>query len=183
MTTLTYEDIIDQFATMCTQHYQVNEFSTSPLLSDLEVGSKGNQDPAVFPYVFLQPTGGSVSQGKMVYSFNLIVMDRVKPNMDKETNTISDMIQIGQDLIAYWNFSVPRLNADIMLPVQVIPFVERFDTSLSGATFQIQIETPFVLDRCIAPFKFVQPVEEPVEILAENGNYIVTENQINIIEE
>jgi hypothetical protein len=154
MTSLTYEDIIDGFQTACNLHYQVNEFSTSPLLSDLEVGTKGNQDPAVFPYVFLQPTGGQLAQGKMVYSFNMIVMDRVKPDMYKETNTISDMIQIGQDLIAWWNWSVPRPDADIMLPIQVLPFVERFDSSLSGATFQLQIETPFILDRCIAPFKF-----------------------------
>jgi len=70
-----------------------------------------------------------------------------------------------------------------MLPMQVIPFVERFDNMLSGATFQLQIETPFILDRCIAPFKPVPPIEVPVEILSENGDYIVTENQINIIEE
>lgn len=166
---LTYEDIIDGFQQACNLHYQVNEFSTSPLLSDLEVGTKGNQDPAVFPYVFLQPTGGQLAQGKMVYSFNMIVMDRVKPDMYKETNTISDMIQIGQDLIAWWNWSVPRPDADIMLPIQVLPFVERFDSSLSGATFQLQIETPFILDRCIAPFKFVPPpVPPPVPVDCTN---------------
>lgn len=150
---MTYEDIIDLFKQACNLHYQVNEFSTSPLLSDFEVGNKDNQNPALYPYVFLQPTGGQLAQGRMLYNFNLIVADRVKPNMDKETNTISDMIQIGQDLIAYWNFSVPRPDGDVILPLTVIPFVERFDNSLSGATFQIQIETPFALDKCIAPFK------------------------------
>ena len=180
---MTYEDIIDLFALACAQHYQINEFSTSPLLSDLEVGTKGTQTPAVYPYVFLQPIGGTLAQGEMQYQFNLIVMDRVKQNMDKETNTISDMIQIGQDIIAYWNFSVPRPDAYISLPLSVAPFVERFDNILAGATFTINVNTPFALDKCIAPFRPVTPVVEPVEILAENGNYIVTENQINIIEE
>ena len=155
---MTYEEIINQFKTICQSHYQVNEFSTSPLLSDFEVGSKGDQNPAVYPYVFLQPTGsGRLEKGKMVYSFNMIVADRVKRDQDKETNTISDMIQIGQDIIAYWNYSVPRPDADIMLPVTIIPFVERFDGVLSGATFGINIETPFILDKCIAPFKTLPP--------------------------
>jgi hypothetical protein len=155
---MTYNQIIETFQEACNLHWQINEFSTSPLLTDFEVGTKGNQNPAIYPYVFLQPTGGQLAQGKMVYSFNMIVTDRVKQDQDKETDTISNMIQIGQDIIAYWNFSVPRPDADIMLPMQVIPFVERFDNMLSGATFQLQIETPFILDRCIAPFKDVLPI-------------------------
>jgi len=132
---LTYEDIIDGFGQACDLHYQVNEWSTSPLLSDLEVGTKGNQDPAVFPYVFLQPTGGQLAQGKMVYSFNMIVMDRVKPDMYKETNTISDMIQIGQDLshggigvyhvpmqISCYPYRFYRLLSALIHPYLVQPF-------------------------------------------------------------
>ncbi len=150
---MTYEDIINTFKTACNLHYQVNEFSTSPLITDFEVGTKNNQEPALFPYVFLQPTGGTLQEGRMVYNFNLIITNRVKQNMDLETNQISDMIQIGQDLIAYWNYKVPREVGDIILPVTVTPFVERFDNMLSGATFGIQIESPFALDMCIAPFK------------------------------
>ena len=98
---MTYEEIIQLFETVCADHYQVNEMSTSPDLTDLEVGNKGDQQPAVYPYVFLQPTPSRLEKGSMIYTFNMIVMDRVKRNMDKETNTISDMIQIGQDIIAY----------------------------------------------------------------------------------
>ena len=83
----------------------------------------------------------------------MIVMDRVKRDMDKETNTISDMIQIGQDIIAYFNFKVPRPDALIQLPVNVTPFVEKFDGVVSGATFTVNVQTPFTLDMCIAPYK------------------------------
>ena len=150
---MTYEEIIQLFETVCNDHYQVNEFSTSPDLTDLEVGSKGNQEPAVYPYVFLLPTTSRLEKGSMIYSFNMIVMDRVKRDMDKETNTISDMIQIGQDIIAYFNFKVPRPDALIQLPVNVTPFVEKFDGVVSGATFTVNVQTPFALDMCIAPYK------------------------------
>ncbi len=150
---MTYEEIIQLFETVCADHYQVNEFSTSPDLTDLEVGNKGDQQPAVYPYVFLQPTPSRLEKGSMIYTFNMIVMDRVKRNMDKETNTISDMIQIGQDIIAYFNFKVPRPDALIQLPVSVTPFVEKFDGVVSGATFTISVQTPFTLDMCIAPYK------------------------------
>jgi len=151
---MTYEAIIDEFKYICQQHWQVNEFSTSPLLSDLEVGTKGSKTPAVYPYVFLQPTPSSLNEGSMIYNFNLIVMNRVVQDMDKETAQISDMIQIGQDIIAYWNWKVPRPQGMILLPVTITPFVERFDALLAGATFTIQIQVPFALDMCIAPYKF-----------------------------
>ena len=150
---MTYEEIIQLFETICNDHYQVNEFSTSPDLSDLEVGDKGNQNPAVYPYVFLQPTPSRLEKGSMIYSFNMIVMDRVKRDEEKQTNTISDMIQIGQDIIAYFNFKVPRPDALIALPVTLTPFVEKYDGVVSGATFQINVQTPFILDMCIAPYK------------------------------
>lgn len=150
---MTYQQIIQLFEFICEDHLQVNEFSTSPLLSDIEVGTKGNENPATYPYVFLQPTGSNLQKGSMIYNFNLIICDRVKRNMDLETNTISDMIQIGQDIIAYFNFSQPRPDAEIELPFTITPFVERFDGILAGATFNIRVQTPFVLDKCIAPFK------------------------------
>ena len=150
---MTYQEIIDLFEFICTDHFQINEFSTSPLLSDFEVGTKGNQNPATFPYVFLQPISSRLEKGSMIYSFNLIVADRVKKEMSKEVNTISDMIQIGQDIIAYFNFSNPRPDSLIQLPSPVTPFVERFDNQLAGATYQINVQTPFILDKCIAPFR------------------------------
>ena len=150
---MTYEEIIQTFESICNDHFQINEFSTSPDLTDLEVGNKGNQQPAVYPYVFLQPTPSRLEKGSMIYSFNMIVMDRVKRNQDKEVNTISDMIQIGQDIIAYFNFSVPRPDALIQLPVTITPFVEKFDGVVSGATFQVNVQTEFILDMCIAPYK------------------------------
>lgn len=150
---MTYQEIIQLFEFICADHLQVNEFSTSPLLSDIEVGVKGNQKPAVYPYVFLQPIGSRMEKGAYVHNFNLIVFDRVKREMNLETNTISDMIEIGNDIIAYFNFSVPRPDALIDLPVSVTPFVERFDGLVSGATFQISVRTPFILDKCIAPYK------------------------------
>ena len=36
---MTYQEIIQLFEFICTDHYQINEFSTSPLLSDFEVGN------------------------------------------------------------------------------------------------------------------------------------------------
>ena len=161
---MTYEEIIQLFETICNDHYQVNEFSTSPDLTDLEVGNKGNQEPAVYPYVFLQPVPSRLEKGSMVYSFNMIVMDRVKRDQDKEVNTISDMIQIGQDIIAYFNLKVPRPDALIQLPTPITPFVEKFDGVVSGATFQINVQTPFNLNMCIAPYKTQAPTPpEPVE--------------------
>lgn len=150
---MTYQEIVQLFEFICTDHRQVNEFSTSPLLSDLEVGTKGNENPASYPYVFLQPLNSRLQQGSMIYSFNLIIFDRVKREMDLETNVISDMVQIGQDIIAYWNWSQPRPDALIQLPTSITPFVERFDGVVAGATFQINLETPFILDKCDAPFK------------------------------
>lgn len=150
---MTYEEIIQLFEFICEDHRQINEFSTSPALTDLEVGTKGNQNPALYPYVFLQPVQSRLEKGSMIYSFNMIVMDRVKREMDLETNTISDMIQIGQDLIAYFNWSQPRPDALIQLPSSITPFVEKFDGVVAGATFQVNVQTPFILDKCFAPFK------------------------------
>ena len=158
---MTYQEIIQLFETICADHYQINEFSTSPLLTDLEVGTKGSQTPAVYPYVFLQPTPSRLEKGSMVYTFNMIVMNRVKRDQDKEVDQISDMIQIGQDIIAYFNLRVPRPDALIQLPVTVTPFVERFDGLVTGATFGINVQTPFALNMCIAPYKTPPPPPPP----------------------
>lgn len=150
---MTYQEIIQLFETICADHYQVNNFSTSPDLTDLEVGNRQTQTPAVYPYVFLQPTTSRLEKGSMIYSFNMVVMNRVKRDMDKEVDQISDMIQIGQDIIAYFNLKIPRPDSLIVLPVNVTPFVEKYDGLVSGATFQINVQTPFALDMCIAPYK------------------------------
>ena len=64
----------------------------------------------------------------------------------------SDCQQYIDDILAELRFGTPLNDFDLTLNVNLTPFKERFQDTVAGMTATLEIEIPFALNACIAPY-------------------------------
>ena len=80
-------------------------------------------------------------------------------NYDIETDLFSDTLQIAEDILAQYKYSVTAAQGDyediydLQLPTTISPFSERYDDILVGWTITLTLVINDPLNRCIAPIK------------------------------
>ena len=99
---LTFNQIIRRIRTIATDHLQVKTFGRG-LVTDFLTDKTTN-----YPAVFLQNAGGQISPSRhsSTVSFRMFIIDMVHVSEDSKENELdvqSDMISIGQDLLAQMN--------------------------------------------------------------------------------
>lgn len=82
-------------------------------------------------------------------------------NYDIQNELLSDTLEICQDILAQFKYSVNALQGDyytdkydITLPTNISPFMEAYDDILVGWNLPISIQVQTPLNRCIAPFNY-----------------------------
>lgn len=148
----TYKELIKSFeaialAQLAVKHFQVGELS--------DVDMQTNVDPFQrYPMVFLIPRPSSMDRfGKMVLGFTMIVADIAKNEEDLQVNIHNNTLMIMQDIFSKIIMSPPSsVDWDIQTPINVVPFVERFNNNLAGwsAEINVMLNSPFNL--CDAAF-------------------------------
>lgn len=175
---MTYKEIVDKIAVICTGHDIIREFGYGAI-SDLKTlnteantglydDSAYGESQTLYPYVFLNPTQSTRSSQAITYRFNMIVMDTVLDNglellpnpqdLDQKDppygqtlQVQSDCAQYVDDIIAALRFGTD-LKMDIQLSVNLTPFKERFADTVAGMTATIEIEVTKPINKCIAPY-------------------------------
>lgn len=148
-----YKEVVGYFEKLSMSHMAVNQFQ-SGMISDVDVQTQ-DLSPTRYPYVFLVHRGGTIdSGGKTTFSFSLIVMDIAKNTEELEVNRLSDCHDILQDLISKimltdWN----EVQMNITTPIMTTPFVERFNSNLSGWAAEVDVIIKAPLNLCEAAFK------------------------------
>lgn len=165
---MTYYQLVKAIQTACEDHPFIQSYGYG-MISNIET-------PLVYsdrryPYVFLNPTAHTMSEGTLRYRFNLIVMDLAgedfvdvtnNPPSPSEAPTIihgedfvlqaqSDCLLYINDILAELRYSID--NTDVVLNVSLTPFEERFDDTVAGMTAAIEVVVPNLLDKCDSPIK------------------------------
>lgn len=171
---LNYKNIIDDFEKLAKEHKQINSFGTgdirqliyltqekkgAPQIND-EWGDNNKDLAPTYPLLYVLPSSVVRGEQSLTHSFNVIICDIMNAkNYNNETDILSDTLQIAEDILAQFKYSVTASEGnyeakyDIVLPSNITSFSESFDDILVGWTLNIQIVLDNPLNRCIAPFK------------------------------
>ena len=165
---ITYKNIIDDFSTIATNHFQINSFH-SGLLDEVDIDK---MDQSNFPILYVEPGTTTADTGMLTYNFNVFVMNKIKEDLSNREEVWSEMLQIMQDIIAEFkqNLSLQRTGGDsgkkysyvpgevvLQTPINIDPFSVKFANMLTGwsATLSLEVNNPNSL--CDAP---IEPSDE-----------------------
>ena len=133
---MTYKETIDSILATINSHSFV-ETSGYGNISDINVPD--NEEPPNYPYVFVNPVDCTLDRQAFEVDLNLIGMTQVNDNEEDEIFGQSLMIQILSDIISEYTNTTDDPLFDIVTPVSVTPFKERFADDVVGATAALTI--------------------------------------------
>lgn len=165
---MNWKTIVNDFNTLQVKHKQLNSFGVGDIKQLIyltqnrdKVENVDNNAP-IYPLMYVLP--GSVSQDEQytTYNFNILICDIMNvKNYDIQNELLSDTLEICQDILAQFKYSVNALQGDyytdkydITLPTNISPFMEAYDDILVGWNLPISIQVQTPLNRCIAPFNY-----------------------------
>ena len=162
---INYKNIINDFSKVAANHKQLHSFGTGTiqqliyLTSEIDGQENTTNAAPVYPLMFVIPTTVSRDEQFITYSFSVVIADITNTkNYDIETDLYSDTLQIAEDVLAQFKYSVTQAQGDyeakydINLPTTMTPFSEAYDDILIGWTIGVDIVVEDPLNRCIAPF-------------------------------
>ena len=158
---MTYQDIVNRIQEITNNHKMLAGFGYGDL-SDLKVrfeNVSGDDSVQVdYPLLFLNPGVHQRVGAKVIYNFNMIVMDMARGEVDDQpyNNMLAIQTQCQQyidDVIAYLYYGYKDNPEVIYTGVSYTPFNERFQDVVSGMTATLKIEVAQPIDNCISPFE------------------------------
>lgn len=163
---ITYNNIINAFATFASEHSQINSFGYG------SIEDVGATQVKQYPYLFVSPKSSILGDGYATLKFNILLMDKLKEDNTNEQEIHSDVLSIIGDFrswldrSSYSEFSVTEQN-------NIYPFSQRFGDYVAGWTYELELKTEMINGLCnipgISPFTY-----------DSNGNYINT-NYSNLL--
>ena len=152
----TYSKLIAALKELALSNLAIKSFRVGPL-SDVEIAMKDDdpqrQNSFKYPYVHLVPVNAVMNGRSTIFSFDMIIMDLAKDEIDLETTVHSSTLEITRDILAKFNQTTwTEFRYNIQLPTTGTPFVEGYLNSVAGWTTQLNVEAITPLDLCNAPF-------------------------------
>ena len=164
---LNYKNIITDFETLAKEHMQINSFGTGDITQliywtqQIDGQENTKNEPPVYPLMYVIPSNATRDENFITYNFNVIIADIMdtKTSYDIQTDLYSDTLQIAEDILAQFKYSVTAAQGDyeskydITLPTNIQSFNEAYDDNLVGWNIDLAIVVDSPLNRCIAPYK------------------------------
>lgn len=152
----TYSKLISALKELALSNLAIKSFRVGPL-SDVEIAMKDDdaqkQNSFKYPYVHLVPVNATMNGRSTIFSFDMIIMDLAKDQIDLETTVHSSTLEITRDIMAKFNQTTwTEFRYNIQLPATTTPFVEGYLNSVAGWTTQLNVEAITPLNLCDAPF-------------------------------
>ena len=164
---LNYKNIISDFELLADKHKQINSFSSGDINQLIfwteRIDGKDNESNSapIYPIMYVIPSDVTRGEQELVYGFNVIIADIMdtKTSYDIQAELWSDTLQIAEDVLAQFKYSVTSAQGDyetkydIETPTTITPFNEAYSDNLVGWNLDISIVVDIPLNRCIAPYK------------------------------
>jgi hypothetical protein len=152
----TYSKLISALKELALSDMAVKSFRVGPA-SDIEIAMKDadaqQQNSFKYPYVHLIPVNAVMNGRSTIFSFDMVIMDLAKDEIDLETRVHSSTLEITRDLLAKFNLTTwNEFRYNVQLPATTTPFVEGYLNSVAGWTTQLNVEAITPLNLCDAPF-------------------------------
>ena len=143
---ITFHKILDYIETWQQNSPIMNSFGYGNLIDFGRTISGDTQNSTVqYPFVFVVPQGISYDMGTTTYQLSIIFADILNTDYSNEKDCVSDMSLQSKRFISSilrgLNGENPYMyeNMDIEMPVQAIPFFERFGDHVAGVALNTNI--------------------------------------------
>jgi hypothetical protein len=193
MNYLNFKNIVDDLKTLEFYHKQLNSFGVGDIKQLLYLTQQNNKqenttDSApIFPLMYCIPQNVTQDENFITYRLNVLICDIMNANnFDIEVDLWSETLQIAQDILAQYKYSVfasqgnYQTKYDLVLPTSITPFSEAYDDILVGWNLDLQIVVDMPLNRCIAPYN---PFEVDENVLYEDTNIFTAEDGVGLQQE
>lgn len=146
----TLNQIIELLDSYATAHKQINTFQFGDPWEFAESGD------VVYPAMFAVNGTANVEGKELFMNFTLIFADRIDTDSPSDVNTqetevLSDMLDVAQDILALLKDPANRDNFNLVGNAVLTPFTERFKDLTAGYAMDIRIKKPMLYNRCQVP--------------------------------
>ena len=148
--TLTLNQVVDQIKAIAEAHKQINTVYYGDFDEFL-----GESADNVYPAMYFDSTNASLSTRTLTLNFSLYFFDRMLPEKINETEAVSDMLSVAQDIIAQMLFQ--EFEFEMNESVQLTFITEDTPDNLVAVKADISMDLPFTADRCQVPSTFQFP--------------------------
>ena len=147
---MTLNQIVATINNLATAHKQIKSVYFGDLADYLSRGTEN-----VYPSLYYDLTGGSVQERGVTLNFSLYFFDRMLPEDTNETEVLSDMLEVCQDIIAQLRYN--NWEFDEGLTATLTFFTEDTPDLLAGVRADITLDLPYTANRCVIPTTYAYP--------------------------
>jgi hypothetical protein len=140
-----YKQVIEDLEDFANNHEQINSFGYGDL-TQLTMDVITKQEPK-YTRMYVIPGDTLLNQNELVYNFQIIVTDQLNSDYSNQRDVMSDTLEIMKDIMATFYLS----EYESLWPAGVEPFLENYETILTGWVMNIQLSQPFDYNRCDLP--------------------------------
>ena len=161
---INFKTIADDFLNMSNYHKQINSFGLgnidgiSYLTTSRDKQDNPHSQPPIFPLLYVVPSTVVNDLQYKTWEFNSVVMDIVQRDLSDQVDTLSDTLQMLQDIISQFRLSVTAAeglyNNKYYLDefVNCTPFMEDYADMTNGWNGLLKLKTMTPLNRCAAAY-------------------------------
>ena len=154
-------------------YHKIIDFMRSVQLASPRLQSFGHGDivyfsqtltggTATYPYMFVTPMNVSYAENTTQYQLNVIFGDIVNTDLSNEIDVVSDMSLEARNLLSQiWRGSLFNDIADVQLPTNAVPFLERFNDHVGGVSLDLVITVMEDMNAC-PMYDLPVPTETPI---------------------
>lgn len=148
--TLTLNQIVKTIKDLANAHKQIKSVYFGDIADYL---SKGEDN--LYPSLYFDVTGGNIQGKSLTLNFSLYFFDRMLPEDTNETEVISDMLDVAQDILAQMKYN--NYIFDETPSVNISFLTEDTPDLLAGVKIDMSLDVPFLADRCAVPTTYNYP--------------------------
>lgn len=161
---INFKTIADDLKYLANSHKQINSFGLgnvdelSYYTTSRDKQDNPNSQSPYFPLLFVVPSNIVNDLQFKEWDFNVVSLDIVERDLDNEIDTLSDTLQILNDVISQFRLSVTNQQGNYNYlyylddTVTCTPFIEKYSDMTNGWTGLIKVKTKTPLDRCAAAY-------------------------------
>lgn len=162
--TINFKTFADDFYYLTQKHLQLNSFGLgdisqlSYLTQQRDKEENTTFNAPFYPLFYIVPSKVINELRYKEWYFNALVMDIVERDLDNQVDTISDTLQILQDIISQYRYSVEASQGNyydkyfLDETITCIPFLEKYHDMTNGWNAELKVKTISPLDRCAAAY-------------------------------
>jgi hypothetical protein len=146
----TFHKVLDYLQYFQEQSPMLNTFGYGNLV---DFGKNVSGSSVNYPFLFVVPQAIEYQENMTVYSVTMIFADILNWDLSNEKDCVSDMSWEAKRFLSYLKYgqnTLPTIydNIDVNMPVQAIPFFERFGDHVAGVAMEVPLIVFDTLDAC-----------------------------------